>query len=80
MTNKESIKIYLIRHGEADSSWDKDADPRLSEEGKKQSQNLVDEILNDLPSNLEIISSPLLRTRETALPLIDKLDLSLIHI
>ena len=77
MTSKESIKIYLIRHGEADSSWDKDADPRLSEEGKKQSQNLVDEILKDLPSSFEIISSPLLRTRETALPLIDKLDLEL---
>ena len=73
MTNKELIKIYFIRHGEAKASWEKDPDPGLSNKGKDQSELLVNEILYDLPSNLDVISSPLLRARETALPLQNKL-------
>ena len=73
MTNKELIKIYFIRHGEAKASWEEDPDPGLSKKGKSQSELLVNEILNDLPSNLDVISSPLLRARETALPLQNKL-------
>ena len=73
MTNKELIKIYFIRHGEAKASWEEDPEPGLSKKGKSQSELLVNEILNDLPSNLDVISSPLLRARETALPLQNKL-------
>ena len=73
MTSNKLVKIYFIRHGEAKASWEEDPDPGLSKKGKSQSELLVNEILNDLPSNLDVISSPLLRARETALPLQNKL-------
>ena len=73
MTNKKPLFIFLIRHGEANAAWDEDLDPGLSEKGKLQSELLEKEILKDLPSNFEVISSPLLRAKETALPLREKL-------
>ena len=60
MTNKQAVTIYLIRHGEARAAWDQDPDPSLSEKGKQQSELLKEEILSDLPSDFEAISSPLL--------------------
>lgn len=77
MTNKQAVTIYLIRHGEARAAWDQDPDPSLSEKGKQQSELLKEEILSDLPSDFEAISSPLLRAQETAIPLKEKLDFEL---
>ena len=77
MTNKGSINIYLIRHGEAKASWDEDPDPGLSERGKQQSELLKKEISLDLPLNFDAISSPLLRAQETAIPLKEKLGFKL---
>ena len=34
---KIPVPIYLIRHGEAESSWDQDSNPGLSKKGKRQS-------------------------------------------
>ena len=69
MTNKQSVTIYLIRHGEAKAAWDQDPDPSLSEKGKQQSELLKEEILPDLPSDFE--------AQETAIPLKEKLDFEL---
>ena len=77
MANKESITIYLIRHGEAKASWDEDKDPGLSQKGKEQSRCLVKEILCELPTDIKVISSPLLRAKETAFPLQNKMGFDL---
>lgn len=60
-------KIYMVRHGEAAASWGDHKDPGLSDLGKAQAEAAADKLegLGPLP----ILSSPLLRTRETATPL-----------
>ena len=39
--NENLIQIYLIRHGEAEKSWDEDSDPGLSDLGKEQSKGII---------------------------------------
>ena len=77
MKKKDLINIYLIRHGEARAAWDQDPDPGLSKKGKLQSEALVKEIMPYLPSRFNIYSSPLLRARETAIPLQNSLNFNL---
>ena len=74
MTNKELFTIYLIRHGEANASWDKDRDPGLSTKGKSQSEILSKELFLKVPQDIRIFSSPLLRAKETAIPLLKKIN------
>ena len=40
--NEDLIQIYLIRHGEAEKSWDEDSDPGLSDLGKQQSKEIIE--------------------------------------
>lgn len=61
--------IYMIRHGEAAAGWDADADPGLSEKGHAQAETVAREIENRVGRKLPILSSPLRRCRETAMPL-----------
>ena len=77
MTNNKPITIYIIRHGEANAAWNEDPDPGLSEKGKLQSEELKKELTQDLSSNFEAISSPLLRAQETAKPLKETLGFNL---
>ena len=77
MTNNKPVTIYLIRHGEANAAWDEDPDPGLSEKGKLQSEELKKELTQDLSSNFDAISSPLLRAQETAKPLKETLGFDL---
>ena len=60
-------KLYLVRHGKAAAGWDEDYDPGLDELGRSQAR-LAAEALKPL-GILKIVSSPLARTRETAIPL-----------
>jgi len=59
-------KIYMVRHGEAAAHWSEDRDPGLSTVGREQAEKVA-ENLKDL-GPLPILTSPLQRTRETALP------------
>ena len=59
--------IYLVRHGEAAATWERDRDPGLSERGRAQAR-AVAEHFNSTEVE-QIFSSPLLRARETAEPL-----------
>ena len=63
------IKIYLVRHGEASEGWTSQ-DPPLSELGKSQAKSLVtfvDSIFDENSiNNINAISSPLNRCKETA--------------
>lgn len=61
--------IYMIRHGEAAAGWNADADPGLSELGRKQADTVVDEIEARAGGRLPILTSPLKRCRETSMPL-----------
>jgi broad specificity phosphatase PhoE len=60
-------KLYLVRHGRATAGWDENYDPGLDELGRSQAR-LAAQTLKPL-GILRIISSPLARARETAIPL-----------
>ena len=65
-------RLYLVRHGEAAASWGEDADPPLSEQGSAEAVAAKDRLfalLDGQPGQL--VSSPLLRAQQTALPLAD---------
>lgn len=59
-------RLYLVRHGRASAGWE-EADPPLDEVGRAQARALADRLapLGPLP----LVTSPLRRTRETAVPL-----------
>ena len=60
-------KLYLVRHGRATAGWSEDYDPGLDELGRSQARRAA-QVLKPL-GILRIISSPLARARETAMPL-----------
>lgn len=59
--------IYIVRHGRAAASFDKDLDPGLDDLGQSQAESACRQLAGHLP--LELVSSPLKRARETAEPL-----------
>jgi broad specificity phosphatase PhoE len=60
-------KLYLIRHGEAAAGWADDLDPGLSALGCEQAAKVAERFASLPP--LQMLSSPMRRTRETAAPL-----------
>ena len=65
-------KLYFIRHGLADKGWSEDLDPGLAPQGKTQAEARARALATALPkkdAQPQIISSPLRRCQETALPL-----------
>jgi broad specificity phosphatase PhoE len=60
------MDIYLVRHGEAATAWGKSSDPGLSELGIQQACAAAQALLAELPDDVSLLSSPLLRARETA--------------
>ena len=61
------MRIYLVRHGQPLARYDQDHDPGLDDVGRAQAEAVATELapLGPLP----VVTSPLRRTRETALPL-----------
>lgn len=59
--------LYLVRHGKATAGWDEDYDPGLDVLGLSQA-GTVARTLKPL-GPLRIVSSPLARARQTAIPL-----------
>jgi broad specificity phosphatase PhoE len=62
-------KIALVRHGRASAGWDTALDPALDDLGRRQ----ADEVANELEQiyagqQVEVVSSPLLRCQQTAQP------------
>ena len=68
------INLLLVRHGEASESWSSHPDPDLSELGIKQSASLVNDKMLELLDSYSFVSSPKLRAKMTAEPLIKKLN------
>lgn len=59
--------LYLIRHGRAAGGWTDDVDPGLDPEGEDQARAMAARMAAKGP--LELVVSPLNRTRLTAAPL-----------
>lgn len=69
--------IFLVRHGEAAASWGQSPDPGLSELGHVQARSAAQALLQLLAGKEPVlVSSPMARTLETAVPLADELGLS----
>lgn len=60
-------RVHLVRHGRATGGWDVDPDPGLDAVGIAQSNGLVERLA--AVGKLPIVTSPLRRCRETAVPL-----------
>jgi len=72
------MDIFLVRHGEAAASWGQSSDPGLSELGLQQALQASHQLEPLIPANIQLLSSPLARARETATPLADALGLSVL--
>jgi broad specificity phosphatase PhoE len=59
-------RVYLVRHGRAAAGWDADPDPDLDEFGWEQAHAVAETLAPLGPC--QIVSSPLLRCRSTAMP------------
>ena len=60
-------RLYLVRHGRAAAGFGESHDPGLDDAGRAQAEAVARELAPRGP--LPILTSPLLRTRETAAPL-----------
>jgi broad specificity phosphatase PhoE len=60
-------KIYMVRHGKAESGFGESMDPGLDALGRDQAVKVADELSTLGP--IEILSSPLARAQQTAAPL-----------
>ena len=68
------MMIYLVRHGEAAATWTAADDPGLSALGRQQAADTASELLERVEPDIQLVSSPLLRARETARPLAEALE------
>lgn len=69
-----ATNIYLVRHGEASASWGDEVDPGLSELGRRQAEDAAKTLIERVPGEIELMSSPLVRAMETAQPLARRLN------
>lgn len=70
--------VYLVRHGEAEASWGQSADPGLSALGQQQARATAEQLLSEFAGgSARVISSPLLRARQTAEPLAEELSVQI---
>lgn len=60
-------RLYLVRHGEPAGTWTDSRDPGLTELGRQQAQTTADRLRLVQPK--QIVTSPLRRAVETAMPL-----------
>ncbi|MFZ4718316.1 MAG: histidine phosphatase family protein [Ilumatobacteraceae bacterium] len=62
-------RVHLVRHGRAAAGWDTDPDPGLDDLGREQAAAVAAALAPLGP--LALVSSPLRRCQETAVPLAD---------
>lgn len=63
-------QIWIVRHGEAAASWEKDPDPGLSNLGQLQAEETATALTNIVPLGAHLISSPLRRAQRLQLRLL----------
>jgi broad specificity phosphatase PhoE len=79
MSEQHKTRIYMIRHGKAAAGWDGDADPGLDDLGRQQSAAVAEKLKQLISAPVPILSSPLKRCQETAIPLAESWQAS-VHI
>lgn len=63
-------RILLVRHGEAAAEWGQHQDPGLSELGREQAAKSAGDLAPQVDPRWQLLSSPKMRARETAEPLV----------
>jgi broad specificity phosphatase PhoE len=64
--------VHMVRHGEAAAGYSEHPDPGLSDRGRAQAEELADDLVSGGP--LRVVSSPMARAQETAMPLAVRWD------
>jgi broad specificity phosphatase PhoE len=64
-----NVKIYLVRHGQAEHSWQEADNPGLSERGHLQAAATAQQLALIIEPEVQLISSPMVRAQQTAQPL-----------
>ncbi|MDF1686249.1 MAG: broad specificity phosphatase PhoE [Parvibaculaceae bacterium] len=62
-------RIYMIRHGKAAAGWGEDKNPGLDDTGRAQAEQAADNIQAQISTPIPVLTSPLKRCQETAVPL-----------
>lgn len=62
-----TTRLYLVRHGRASAGWDTAIDPELDALGRQQAKEVAQQLAPLEP--MRVVSSPLVRCRQTAQPL-----------
>jgi broad specificity phosphatase PhoE len=65
-------RLVLVRHGQAAAGWDAAHDPGLSQLGHSQAERAAAALQEDAAADsatVQLVTSPLLRARDTAAPL-----------
>jgi broad specificity phosphatase PhoE len=65
----EIVKIYLVRHGQAEHSWQEADNSGLSERGHQQAAATAQQLALIIEPGVQLISSPMVRAQQTAQPL-----------
>ena len=58
--------IWLVRHGEAATSFDQDTDPPLSDLGREQAARTAEYLSQCVPDDAKLLTSPKLRATTAA--------------
>ena len=53
-------QIWIVRHGEAAASWEKDPDPGLSTLGQEQAERTAQALLEIVPEDATLLSLSLI--------------------
>jgi broad specificity phosphatase PhoE len=65
-------RLWLVRHGRAAAGWNVDPDPNLDDVGRDQALRVADRLATEA-RGAAVLTSPLARCRETALPIASRL-------
>lgn len=71
------MKLYLIRHGEAESGAPDDPTRNLTERGKNHAQKAADWLASIVDGPTRLWVSPYVRTQQTALPIAQALSVNI---
>lgn len=71
------MKLYLLRHGEAEAYSLTDAGRELTERGKEHAQMAANWLAKVIDGPVSLWASPYLRTQQTAQPIADALSIEI---
>jgi phosphohistidine phosphatase len=72
------VKLYLIRHGEAETGAPDDMSRNLTERGENQALGAANWLAKNINGPVTIWASPYLRTQQTAAPIAKALGINIV--